>query len=140
MPSLFHAILVKMLLLLACVAGVVGALVLAFVGLRADEHGELERILAVACVAMAAAGLLGLTAHDDTSDLKPSVLSTGDTFMLLVTAPLLALCGGVFVLTLLPSWYVILPVFAALWGAVFARPRPPEPEPEPVPVIVPAAG
>jgi hypothetical protein len=142
MPTHVQRLLVKMVLSFVCAAGVLGALVLGFLGIRAGAHGELERILAIVCVAMAAGSFLGLLGDDGLAETKPSFLSFGDKVMLVVSAPLIAGCTVVFVATLLPSWYVIVPVFAALWNAVFGHPRPAVSAPPPAhgPIQHPAYG
>lgn len=123
MPEHVRALRVRAGLLFALAMGVVGALVLGFIGLRAGAHGELERILAIACLAMAAAGFVGLRADDGIADpRRPSALSFGDKLVVAVAAPLVLACLGVFVATLIPSWYVILPFFAALWKPIFGEP------------------
>jgi hypothetical protein len=114
-------ILVKTLLFVLSVAGVLGALVLGFIGIRAGAHGELERILAIVCIALAAGASLGVWGADGKEDAEVPFLTVGDRFTLLVSAPLLLFCAGVFVATLIPAWYVIVPTFAMLWGAVFGR-------------------
>jgi hypothetical protein len=142
MPSHVQRLLVKMVLSFVCATGVVGALVLGFLGIRAGAHGELERILAILCIAMVAGSYLGLRGDDGLADTEPSFLSFGDKVILVVSVPLIAGCTLVFVATLVPSWYVIVPVFAALWNAVFRRPRPAVSAPPPArgPVQHPAYG
>jgi hypothetical protein len=49
-----------MVLSIVTVLGIVGGIILGFVGLRSGTTGELVKICAIACFAMAAAGVLGL--------------------------------------------------------------------------------
>jgi hypothetical protein len=123
MPEHIRALLVRTGLLSAFAIGILGALVLGFIGLRAGAHGELERVLAIACLAMAAAGFVGVRADDGIAEARqPSALSVGDKLVVAVAAPLVLACLGVFVATLIPSWYLIVPFFAALWRPIFGEP------------------
>lgn len=120
MPSSISHLLIRAMFSFLFAAAVVGALVLGVIGLRAGDHGQLERILAIFCVFLAAASYLGVRG-DQRKDEKPPFLTLGDKLMVLVSAPLLLLCTGVFIATLLPSWYVIVPTFAVLWRPIFGR-------------------
>lgn len=121
MPVHVHQLFVKTALLLVCATGVVGAVVFGIAGVRAGAHGEFERILAIACVALVAAAYLGLSAQDSIADVKLPSISFGDKVILVLSAPLLVFCTIVFVATLVPAWFVILPTFAAMWQAIFGR-------------------
>jgi hypothetical protein len=118
--------------------GVIGAVAFGAVGLARGDAGQLERILAIACIAMAAAGLVGNAASTPTPGLvhrRPLGVSLGDLFSAIAIAPVVALCVGVFLLTLIPSIYVALPVLVIWWfGSETGRPHHLEPMPEPLPV------
>jgi hypothetical protein len=123
MPEHIRALVVRTALYSAAAMGVLGALVLGFVGLRAGDHGELERILAIACFAMAAGSLLGVRTDDGIADARrPSGLPLGDKVMMVVAAPLVLGCLAVFVATFIPSWYLSLPFLAVLWRPIFGEP------------------
>jgi hypothetical protein len=105
MPEHIRALVVRTALYSAAAMGVLGALVLGFVGLRAGDHGELERILAIACFAMAAGSLLGVRTDDGIADARrPSGLPLGDKVMMVVAAPLVLGC------------------LAVLWRPIFGEP------------------
>lgn len=118
--------------------GVVGAVILGAVGLARGDAGELERILAIACVAMAAAGFVGNAASSPTPGAARRWrvgVSLGDLLSAIAIAPVAALCVGVFLLTLVPSIYVSLPVLVIWWfGSETGRPRHVTPIPEALPV------
>ena len=106
--------------------GIVGACVIGLDGLMLGSAGELERIAAIACMALAAAGFVGLMA-DDGSRARTSTLRRlelgGYAFQWIAAAPILALSVGVFLATLLPAIYVMLPFFAVWWyGSPERRP------------------
>jgi hypothetical protein len=110
------------MLFVITVLGALGAIVLGLVGLARGDAGELERILAIACIAMAAAGVVGLWSRTPGLSTSPShveprrvAISLGDLFSAIAIAPVVALCAGVFLLTLIPSIYVSLPVLAIWW-------------------------
>ncbi len=105
------------MLFIVCAVGLSGGFVLGLDGLMVGSAGELERIAAIACFAMAAAGLLGMFADDGRRAMRPrrDRDQRGDVLRVIAVAPILALSVGVFVATLLPAIYVMLPVFA-VWG------------------------
>jgi hypothetical protein len=128
------------------VVGFLGAIVLGMVGLARGDAGQLERILAIAGLAMAASGLVGRFARTpDEVRTRPHVRafanSLGDLFSAIAIAPIVALCVGVFLLTLIPSIWVMLPVFAIWWagGEMKRGEREPiEPTAHPAPLPEPA--
>jgi len=126
------------MLFIISLLGVIGAVVLGLVGLARGDAGELERILAIACFAMAAAGLVGRSADTPKVARTPHHLrvgvTAGDLLSAIAIAPTAALCVVVFLLTLLPAIYVMLPVFAIWWfGSQSPRGRALEPAPARVP-------
>lgn len=131
------------MLFIISAVGLVGAVVLGVVGLARGDAGELEQILAIACVAMAAAGIVGRQASVGT-DHPPRErhhvgVTLGDLFSAIVIAPWAAVCFGVFLLTLVPSIYVCLPVLAIWWlGSDERRERHDEPTAAPPPLQQPA--
>jgi hypothetical protein len=123
------------MMFIIAVLGFIGGGVLGLVGLARGDAGELERILAIACFAMAASGLVGRAAKG------PSEARTGavrhplriGVLCAIAIAPTAALCVGVFLLTLIPSVYVMLPVFAFWWlGSETRHGRHPEHVPAPL--------
>jgi hypothetical protein len=101
------------MLFIVCAMGLVGAIVIGLDGLMLGSAGELERIAAIACFALAAAGLVGVLADDGRRTRRPrSALEPADVFQLVAAAPILAIMVGTFVATLLPAIYVMLPFFA----------------------------
>lgn len=124
------------------VVGVLGGVVLGLVGLARGDAGQLERILAIACFAMAASGLVGRMARTPLTETERLALlqrprrwgvTVGDLVSAIAIAPVVALCVGVFLLTLIPSVYVMLPVFAVWWlGSETRHPRHVEPMPAPL--------
>ena len=136
------------MLFIIAIAGFIGAAAFGLLGLSRGDAGQLERILGIACLAMAASGLVGRFARTPGEPRpKPRVrriaISLGDLFSAVAIAPIVALCVGVFLLTLVPSIYVMLPVFAVWWATSEmgrGRREPIEPTalpgPLPEPVIV----
>lgn len=117
-----------MLILSALGAG--GFVVLAVLGLSSGGT-ELERILAIACFFMAAAGFVGFATQDARKPRipRPRASVMGDLFSAVAIAPVAMVCAGVFLLTLVPAIYVMLPVLA-VWRLSFApvtRERAPAP-------------
>ena len=108
--------------------GVVGALILGLDGLMlesAGHGGQLELIVAIALVALAAAGLVGLLADDGRRDhTARRLLGHPDILHVVAVAPIMALSVGVFVATLIPAVYLMLPFFAVwYWAAGAAAER-----------------
>ncbi len=102
------------MLFIVCAMGLVGAFVIGLDGLMLGSAGELERIAAIACFALAAAGLVGLLADDGRRTRRHrSALEPADVFQLVAAAPILAIMVGTFVATLFPAIYVMAPFFAA---------------------------
>lgn len=98
--------------------GVVGGLVIGLDGLMLGSAGQLERIAAIGCFALAAAGLVGLLADDGRRARSRRVrVERGDILHVIAVAPIMALSVGVFVATLIPAVYVMLPFFAVWWFA-----------------------
>jgi hypothetical protein len=69
--------------------------------------------------------------HDGRSAAHERTLTPRGLYSALVAAPIIALCVGVFLATLLPAVYVMLPVFLAVHIASQARPGIPDPLPLP---------
>jgi hypothetical protein len=130
------------MLFIIAVLGVIGGVVLGLVGLARGDAGELERILAIACFAMAASGLVGRSARDPSTArvrARRVAIEVGDLITAIAVAPVVALCAIVFLLTLIPSVYVMLPVFTVWWlGSETRRGRHVEPTPLPGPMPEPA--
>ena len=101
--------------------GVVGALILGVDGLMlssAGHGGQLALIVAIAFVALAAAGLVGLLADDGRRDhTARRLFGHPDILHVVAVAPIMALSVGVFVATLIPAVYVMLPFFAVWYWA-----------------------
>jgi len=97
--------------------GIVGAFVVGLDGLMLGSAGELERIVAIACVALAVAGFVGLLADDGRRARASTRLRVerGDVLHAIAVAPIIALSLAVFIATLLPALYVMLPFFAVWW-------------------------
>lgn len=131
------------MLFIISVLGVIGGVVLGLVGLARGDAGQLERILAIVCFAMAASGLVGRLARPPGEPRmhlpRRAGVTVGDIFSAIVIAPTVALCVGVFLLTLIPSIYVSLPVLAIWWfGSESRRGRHVEPTPAQPPLREPA--
>lgn len=102
------------MLFIVCAVGLVGAFVIGLDGLMLGSAGELERIAAIACLALAAAGLVGVLVDDGRrTRRRRSSLEPADVFQLVAAAPIFAIMVGAFVATLLPAIYVMVPLFAA---------------------------
>jgi hypothetical protein len=101
--------------------GVVGAVILGLDGAMlasAGRGGQLELIIAIAFVAVAAAGLVGFFADDGRRDhTARRLLGRPNILHVVALAPIMALSVGVFVATLIPSVYVMLPFFAVWYWA-----------------------
>jgi hypothetical protein len=105
------------------IVGVVSSVVLELAGLRAGDAGELERILGIACFAMAAAAYVGLVTDDGVRAPRSRVrvsVAVGSVFAALCSLPFLAISAGVLLLSLLPALYFMYPFFA---GRVYAPAR-----------------
>jgi len=108
--------------------GLATGIILAVVGLS-PGGSELERILAIACFAMGAAGFVGLAMDDGIRPPRRSPPhSIGNLFCAIVGAPIALVCLGVFVLTLVPSIWVFLPTLA-VWAWISIGRRDHEPSP-----------
>ena len=103
--------------------GIVGAFVVGLDGLMLGSAGELERVAAIACMALAAAGFVGLMADDGLRSSAPTRqrVERGDVLHVIAVAPIMALSVGVFLATLLPAIYVMLPFLAVWWFGTQAR-------------------
>src|SRR3954447_15959916 len=101
--------------------GVVGALILGLDGLmlaNAGRGGQLELIVAIAFFALAAAGLVGLLVDDGRRDhTARAIVGRPNILHVIAVAPIMALSVGVFVATLIPAVYVMLPFFAVWYWA-----------------------
>ena len=117
------------MMFVVAVLGGIGCVVLGLLGLIRGDAGELERILAIACFAMAAAGVVGALARTPNPPrARPRRLSLGGAIMAVAIIPAMALSVGVFLLTLIPSVYVMLPFIAVWWlGSESRRSRRIEP-------------
>jgi hypothetical protein len=110
-----------MLFILSAI-GIVGAAIFGIAGLTAGGT-ELERILAIAFVALAAAGFVGRqTKRADRRadvglpiDIERRPITLGGVVSAVAAAPILAISLGTFVLTLIPSLFVCLPLFVLWW-------------------------
>lgn len=111
------------------VLGGIGFVVLGLLGLVRGDAGQLERILAIACFAMAAGGVVGMLASTPNPPrARPRRITLGGAIMAVAIIPAMALSVGVFLLTLIPSVYVMLPFFALWWlGGESRRSRRVEP-------------
>lgn len=104
------------MMFVVAVLGGIGFVVLGLLGLIRGDAGQLERILAIACFAMAAAGVVGMLASTPNPPReRPRRLTLSGTIMGVAIIPAMALGVGVFLLTLIPSVYVMLPFFAVWW-------------------------
>lgn len=102
--------------------GIVGGFVVGLDGLMLGSAGELERIAAIACFALAAAGLVGLLTDDGQRTRRTRQrVERGDVLHAIAAAPIVALSVGVFVATLIPAIYVSLPFLALWWYASHQR-------------------
>ncbi|MDB5215259.1 MAG: hypothetical protein JWO86_3186 [Myxococcaceae bacterium] len=102
--------------------GIIGAFVMGLDALVLGSGAELEHIVAIACLALGAAGLVGAMADDGLRERSPQrELVARGAFQLIAAAPIIALSVGVFVATLIPSLYVAIPFFAVWWYASPAR-------------------
>jgi hypothetical protein len=111
------------MLFIVCAMGLVGAFVIGLDGLMLGAAGELERIAAIACLALAASGLVGFLVDDGRRKRRRrSSLEPADVFQLVAAAPILAIMVGTFVATLLPAIYVMGPFFAT-WGPAASQRR-----------------
>lgn len=119
------------MLLIVTAAGILGSVILGLRGLAAGSAGELDRILAIACVFFAAAGVLGTWIDDGKRSKTVPVLTRDQRVHLLVATPLVLLMLGVFLVTLIPSIYVMLPFFA-VWHYT-SRPHAETPRRAPAP-------
>lgn len=99
-----------MIFVLMIAIGAVAAVVFGVLGFFGGG-AELERILAFVSVAFAAAGVVGKMTDDSQETFRRSLGSLVSGFM---SAFLIAFGGAVFVLTLIPSLYVCLPILG-LW-------------------------
>jgi hypothetical protein len=120
------------MLFIATAAGIVGTIVMGLRGLTAGSAGELDRILALGFLFIAAASLLGIRIDDGRRPKTARVLTMSEGFLLLVASPLILLMLGVFLATLIPSIYVMLPIFAVWHYTSRTRPvSPPRATPQP---------
>lgn len=126
--------------------GIVGAVGFAIAGLS-PSGTELERILAVVCAAMAAAGIVGgqtQRAIEGRTDVMPRLddlerlSKLAGAFMAIAAAPILAIMIGAFVGTLIPSVFVLLPLFAIVWLVSPGMRGEHAPAPAPAPLPAPA--
>jgi hypothetical protein len=102
--------------------GIVCGFVVGLDGLMLGGAGELERIAAIACFALAAAGLVGLLADDGWRTRRTRRrVERGAVHHAIAVAPIMALSVGVFVATLIPAIYVSLPFLAVWWYASHQR-------------------
>ena len=102
--------------------GAVGALILGLGGLMRGSAGQLELIAAIACFALAAAGVVGLLADDGRRDhtraeTRRALVGHPNVLHVVAVAPIMALSVGVFLATLIPAVFVMLP-FLAAWYLV----------------------
>jgi hypothetical protein len=119
------------MLLIITAAGILGSVVFGFRGFGEGAGGELYRILALGCSFAAAAAALGSWIDDGRRTKKTRVLTNDERLHLLVATPLALLMVGVFLVTLIPSIYVMLPFFAVWHYLGNAAPAPPTYQAEP---------
>lgn len=123
------------MLFIVAAAGFIGAILLGVVGLTEGSAGEPYRILALACLFGAAASLLGARLDDGIRSRTRTVLTRDELFHLLMATPLVLLMLWILLVMLVPSIFVMLPVFAAWhYGSrpgPSATPRPPSGAPQP---------
>jgi hypothetical protein len=117
------------MMFVVAVLGAIGFVVLGLLGLMRGEAGQFEQILAIAFFAMAAAGVVGMLASTpNPPSERPRRLSLGGAIMGVAIIPAMAISVGFFLLTLIPSVYVMLPFFAVWWlGSESRRSRRVEP-------------
>jgi hypothetical protein len=113
------------MLLIVTLAGMLGSVVLGLRGLAAGSAGELDRILALGCLFAAAAGFLGAWLDDGRRAKKTPLITRDEWVHLIVSSPIVLLMIGVLLVTLIPSIYVMLPVFAVWHFTSRAHPEPP---------------
>ncbi len=101
------------MLFIAAAVGIAGSFVFGLLGLVAGPAGQLERILAVICLAMTAAAVLGVVLDDGTREPSHAVMTREEKAELFIALPIALLMVGVLLATLVPAIYVMLPVFAA---------------------------
>ena len=121
------------MLLIVTAAGILGSIVLGIRGLAAGSSGELDRILAIGCFLAAVAGALGSWIDDGKHSKSAPVLTRDEQVQLLVATPLVLLMLGVFLVTLIPSIYVMLPVFVVWHYSSRLQPARPPPSQAPSP-------
>jgi hypothetical protein len=102
-----------MLLIIAAVTGFAGTIFFGLQGLHGlgAGGGELERVFALMSFFMLAAAVVGMVLDDGIGVRPPSLLTTDEKIQMLVGIPLAIFMTAVFLGTLLPSMYVMLPFF-----------------------------
>jgi hypothetical protein len=112
------------MLFIVSAVGIVAAFVIGLDGLMLGSAGELERIMAIACFAFAAAGLVGVLADDGRRARKPhrDRVEGGGVFQAIAAAPIVLCCGAVFLATMIPALYLMLPFFVLSWPFAARRP------------------
>ena len=117
-----------MLLFIVAAAGIAGSVLFGVLGLDAGHAGELERIFALMCFFMAAAAMVGVVLDDGIGDWSAPPLTRDQKVHLLVGLPVAVFMLLVFLATLIPAIYVLLPIFAARRVILYAqRPGPQRP-------------
>ena len=100
------------MLFIVAAIGIVGSILFGLIGLVTEQAGELERIFALMSFFMAAAAVIGIVLDDGISDRSP-VLTREEKIDLWIGLPVALFMLVVLLATLIPSIYVMLPVFAA---------------------------
>jgi hypothetical protein len=124
--------------------GIIGTVIFGMAGLRPGGT-ELERVLTVIFLAIVAAGIVGRKAERAIDGrlrpephLEVARRPIGGVIMTAAVAPILAMSIGVFVLTLIPSVFAMLPFLAVWWLATEGRADHTHPVPVEAPVPAPA--
>ena len=102
-----------MVLFFVAAIGIAGCFLFGLLGLGTGQAGELERILALVSFATTAASLLGIVLDDGISYRAVPFLARADKLDLWIGMAVALFMLALLVATLLPSIYVMLPVFAA---------------------------
>jgi len=124
------------MLFIVAAAGIIGAIVLGLIGLtEGASGGEPYRILALACLFATAASVLGTWLDDGVRSRTRTVVTRDEVVHLLMATPLVLLMLWILVVMLIPSIFVMLPIFAAWYYASrpgpSSTPTPPSRAPEP---------
>ncbi len=104
-----------MLMILLSAIGIVGAVGFGVLGITSDA-GQYERILALAFLAMGAAGIVGYVVQDGEKPHSEGSYGVTGIVMAVVSVPVMVISAGVFVATLIPCFYLMLPFLLYEFG------------------------